>query len=73
MTTLAVALGPELTPDEAREIFAQGRKRSSLRCCSWRNCWPNSSGGACRKEVEPTVPDALPRSPLGHRAVVLSA
>ena len=29
--------------------------------------------GACKKEVEPTVPDALPRSPLGHRAVVLSA
>lgn len=29
--------------------------------------------GTCRKEVEPQVPDALPRSPLGHRAVVLSA
>jgi len=29
--------------------------------------------GQCRKEVEPKVPDALPRSPLGHRAVVLSA
>lgn len=29
--------------------------------------------GTCHKEVEPRVPDALPRSSLGHRAVVLSA
>jgi transposase len=29
--------------------------------------------GQCRKAVEPKVPDALPRFPLGHRAVVLSA
>src|SRR5262245_30943379 len=27
----------------------------------------------CKKEVEPKVTDALPRSPLGNRAVVLSA
>ncbi len=29
--------------------------------------------GQCHREVEPQVPDALPRSVLGHRAVVLSA
>lgn len=28
---------------------------------------------ACRKQVEPTVPDALPKCTLGHRAVALAA
>ncbi len=72
----------EVCPDcggPVRECRERRRKRyvedipEDLKAEVTEHTIPGYWCGTCRKEVEPKVPDALPRSPLGHRAVVLSA
>jgi transposase len=72
----------EVCPDcggPVRECRARRRKRciedisEDLKVEVTKHTIPANLRAQCRKPVEPKVPDALPRSPFGQRAVVLSA